>query len=152
MDAALLVILGRPAIPRNVIAVGHYLLVLTQLRGVLLKEVLSPGMLYAREYARILVRLAAVMVNPSKQEYESAHPAHRDFPLRYEGLVEVIESMVPGFLCPLDHGECLERLHKDLVATNLSLMRVGDGVYVVRDRDDYARRLRSLAGYVLRFV
>ena len=38
------VILGRPTIPRNVIAVGHYLLVLTQLRGFLLKEVLSPGM------------------------------------------------------------------------------------------------------------
>ena len=80
----------------------------------------SPGMLYALEYARILVRLAIVMVNPSKQEYESADPAHRDIPLQYKGLVKVIESMVLGFLCPLDYGESLERLHKDSVVDKFS--------------------------------
>ena len=61
-----------------------------------------------------------MMVNPSKQEYESAHPAHRDIPLQYEGLVKVIEGIVPGFLCPLDYGESLERLHEDLVVDKFS--------------------------------
>lgn len=91
------------------------------------------------------------MTIPSEQEYESAHCAHRTFPLDYDGLVNFVKDMIPGFLCPLDYGEFLDRLLKDMTASS-SVIRVGDGVYVVGGRDDYARRLRSLAAHVLRCV
>jgi hypothetical protein len=147
VDAAVRSLLPKRPIHNNVITVRHYWSLLKQLRGNLPEEG-SHGMSKAQEYARVLERLARVMIVPRKQDLECASCVH---PLGYEYLLKELEEMTPDFSCPVDYGECLDRLCMDMTAT-FSIMRVADVVFVIKDTEQYARRLRSLAAFVLRCV
>ncbi|KAG0632277.1 hypothetical protein M758_1G316800 [Ceratodon purpureus] len=133
------------------ITVRHCWLVLKELTNILSKEV-SQKIEQGQDYARILERVAREIKIPTEQDFISARYVEQDFesapfvkhPLRYECMFEALEEMSPDFSLPIDIGECLDQLLKDLSATYL-MMPGADGIFVIKDREQYARRLRALA-------
>lgn len=130
-------------IPGNVITARHFWQVLNKLRVVLSEGDLQK-MENGHDFARVLERLARVITVPDEQDYISAPGVH---PLGYRRVFEALVEMTPDFSCPLDSVECLDRLREDLTATS-SVIRAAEGVFVIQDREQYARRLRALAAYI----
>ena len=142
VDAAVRRVLGQQ-LPGNVITARHFWQVLNKLRVVLSEGDLQK-MENGHDFARVLERLARVITVPDEQDYMSAPGVH---PLGYRRVFEALVEMTPDFSCPLDPVECLDRLREDLTATS-SVIRAAEGVFVIKDREQYARRLRALAACI----